>query len=518
MNTTNEEFEALVAKIRHQIHPETAQQSTNSYEDQEVYAPIDPAEEAKAEDHISENEDSELDSPNKRSKQAILTPSTEEWMPFARQQPSLTSALMLRYISSCKHDHWFLTLVDATETRDESSATQARMLAKLYLFVHDYIPYCLTGAYAHIRGEDIMHNILCKSKERSLARHVISKEADAAFAKLADWMERGDTWKESLANAEAKATGLLSPSNILALLILLIIDSREALDVRHSFREGPTSQNLGEVFEHKKDVRQAEVPLLVDYNRLFGSDFVRCIVDIRRYIPSLLQDISLKGSPADRATPADSATPEVDIPDSPAPEEAKGQFVGELREETGKLDATIIRGLAAAAEAQVSILLNAIKAAAAVQVSAIREELEVIGTDIQAVRELVPAIQEATPAWNAIIRVEGGIEAFRNRIEAKLADLQVVTSKFREPKLGKDSYLISCCPVLSDIAQDLKAYEARLIRAAWFYFGCFGSPDNDVGADSDATNAPMDKFPDLPGQHVLEAIRHVHVRAFSKQL
>ncbi|KAJ3554727.1 hypothetical protein NPX13_g10536 [Xylaria arbuscula] len=64
LKTTNEEFEALVAKITQQIQPETTQQfSTNSYEDQEVYAPIDPAEEAEAEDDLSEDEDSELDSP-----------------------------------------------------------------------------------------------------------------------------------------------------------------------------------------------------------------------------------------------------------------------------------------------------------------------------------------------------------------------------------------------------------------------------------------------------------------------
>ncbi|KAJ8119296.1 hypothetical protein O1611_g10639 [Lasiodiplodia mahajangana] len=102
-----------------------------------------------------------------------------------------------------------------------------------------------------------------------------------------------------------------------------MIDPREALNVRHGFWKGITGQNLGATFEQKKETRRSQVPLVVDYNSLFGSDFVRCIDDIRRYIPSSLQNISLKGPPildkmAGSVTPIDRPSPEVEILDSAA--------------------------------------------------------------------------------------------------------------------------------------------------------------------------------------------------------
>ncbi|KAJ8130905.1 hypothetical protein O1611_g2718 [Lasiodiplodia mahajangana] len=181
-------------------------------------------------------------------------------------------------------------------------------------------------------------------------------------------------------------------------------------------------------------------------------------------------------------------------------------------------------------------------AAAAAQVSAVREEvkslrqtlhaiseqhqdqnthdqLDVIRRDMQAIQDSVQAVyDEATPAWDAIIQVQSEIEAFKNGIGAQIADLKAAMSKSKEPKLGDDGYLIARCPVPSNVALEPKAYEARLIRAAWFYFDYFGSPNDGVGADGDAGEATLKEFPDFPHKHVHEAIRHVHMRAFGSEL
>lgn len=37
--------------------------------------------------------------------------------------------------------------------------TQCRMLAKACLFLRDYLPRGVTGRYAHIRGDHVMHHL-----------------------------------------------------------------------------------------------------------------------------------------------------------------------------------------------------------------------------------------------------------------------------------------------------------------------------------------------------------------------
>ncbi|KAI0965721.1 hypothetical protein F4678DRAFT_467266 [Xylaria arbuscula] len=61
---------------------------------------------------------------------------------------------------------------------------QCRMLAKMYLFLRDYVPQGLTGRFTHIRGH---------------------RNIEASFTQLREWMGKGKNLWESMKNNVAEA-------------------------------------------------------------------------------------------------------------------------------------------------------------------------------------------------------------------------------------------------------------------------------------------------------------------------
>jgi hypothetical protein len=75
---------------------------------------------------------------------------------------------------------------------------------------------------------------------------------------------------------------------------------KEALDAvktesdrqkKDGFWEGMDAEHLYQVFAPAED-RKAETPLLADYDRLFGRDFVNCQRDIKPYLPAWAKGLS----------------------------------------------------------------------------------------------------------------------------------------------------------------------------------------------------------------------------------
>lgn len=77
------------------------------------------------------------------------------WWLWAPTKASRTSHKS--FLSAAKHDR-ILSLSRAI--KDQGDATQELMLIKSYLFIRDCIPHGLTGAYAHILGDDVMEYLL----------------------------------------------------------------------------------------------------------------------------------------------------------------------------------------------------------------------------------------------------------------------------------------------------------------------------------------------------------------------
>ncbi|KAI1261824.1 hypothetical protein F5Y18DRAFT_400660 [Xylariaceae sp. FL1019] len=59
-------------------------------------------------------------------------------------------------------------------------------------------------------------------------------------------------------------------------------------------------------------------------------------------------------------------------------------------------------------------------------------------------------------------------------------------------------------------------YERRLTRAAWHYIALLGSPDDGVAEDGEAWETTRKLFRDLPKDHLLRAIEHVHIQAYHR--
>lgn len=255
-----------------------------------------------------------------RSVSTKTTPTTTmEWLPLKSSQTAKARVLRLSNIESRKDEDWFLAF--ATEM-DPTDHIQSKMVAKIYLFLRDFIPEGLTGPYAHIRGNDIMDQLLCHKKESTYSRHTVSTYANKVLIDLGHWQGTAKNWQEALRRGKAeadaekystakkkmagRAPGLHSPAALMAVLIIaypdpnskvrnwigrmqigwMMTQPRDTLKVTSGFWKGVHAGNINTVFAPETDEeRKAAVTVLADYDSIFGQDFTNCIKDIRPYLP-----------------------------------------------------------------------------------------------------------------------------------------------------------------------------------------------------------------------------------------
>lgn len=116
------------------------------------------------------------------------------------------------------------------------------------------------------------------------------------------------------------------------------------------------------------------------------------------------------------------------------------------------------------------------------------------------------AMQTAvSPAMQKLVQNE--IRVVRDAVN----DLKSQSEKV--PLAGEKGFLTQRCPAPQG---DQTVYESRLFRAAMFYIQCLGSPDDGVGADQDAIEETLEHFLDLPEEHIVFAIEHVHMQAYNR--
>ncbi|KAI3392396.1 hypothetical protein diail_5747 [Diaporthe ilicicola] len=253
--------------------------------------------------------------PAQDSSKARMTP-PPDWLPPARPHRIFKATKVLRRGNLHAHTHrdWFLALVSVMESKDQ---IQSKMVAKLYLFLRDFIPHGLTGRFSHIQGNDVMNQLLCHFNESTMSRHKVTKYAESVFTELEQWMGSNQNWQEALRQAKAdfekrrtgkkraggKAPGLHTAAALLAVLAIshpdarfrtwvgklqidwMMTQRRDTLHVASGFWAGLNGQNLGTVFAADNDARDAETPILLDFNRIFGADFLSCRKDIRTVLP-----------------------------------------------------------------------------------------------------------------------------------------------------------------------------------------------------------------------------------------
>lgn len=82
--------------------------------------------------------------------------------------------------------------------RRRGDTSQESMLTRFYLFMLDNLPQGLTGSFSHVDGNDVMDYLLCHKGASTPSRHKVTKQAEAAFIKLEEWMSKGATWREAL--------------------------------------------------------------------------------------------------------------------------------------------------------------------------------------------------------------------------------------------------------------------------------------------------------------------------------
>lgn len=257
-----------------------------------------------------------------------------DWLPQARSPLLMSNSRVAPFVEAKKNRHWFIAFANAIY-QDQDDHHQGGMLAKLYAFLHDFLPCGFTGRWAHIHGNDVMDVLLSHTKEFSFTRHRATSGAAAAFEHLGDWMSKGSTWQEAMFNAEGgrkkrSKPVLYSPEQLAALLVIAYPDvryrelvgrlqvgwmmgPRAGLEVHDGFWEGITEADLDDVFEaEKKPV--SSVVRLADYDRLLGLDFTKACKDIRPHLPRWAQDLGLSLtplSPASRETSVLSSVVEV---------------------------------------------------------------------------------------------------------------------------------------------------------------------------------------------------------------
>lgn len=267
--------------------------------------------------------------------------STTPWLESHRESPfNSAKALNTTWIRNRKSEGWFLTLANAIYTEFHDQA-QARMLTKLYFFLLEFMPTGLTGRWAHIDGQNVMEYLLTHTAEGGVARNTVTKGSAASFDALEKWMDGGNTWQDALEISRsgarkskglngagkkdaAKAKGLHSPAHLLALMVFDYPEKTymsrikelkitwmldDDVDVREGFWKGFTDDDIPSTFQDDKTARQPAVELLVDYKRILGEDFVRCMEDMHPYLPDKpwAQSLSLpdRGSSARMSTGSD---------------------------------------------------------------------------------------------------------------------------------------------------------------------------------------------------------------------
>ncbi|KAK9792838.1 hypothetical protein SCARD494_06706 [Seiridium cardinale] len=260
------------------------------------------------------------DSPNVpgRSKTRSAVPMSN-WLPSQHPPIIPTKALHLNFINANKHHDWFLRLAWAMN-EDKGDELQCRMLAKVYIFLREFMPQGLTGEFAHLQGDQIMHHLLCHKGEHQMSRHKMAKEADAAFAELQKWMA-GNDWTDYIRQPHVgrntwKAPALHSPEGIVALMVIAHPVSSRFRDwinrlglqwmmkprngtwcIDDGYWNGMDPSNLY-IFQ-PPEPRTAEIPLLVDYTRLLGRGFLCHRKDIRPCLQPWAAHIQLDGDPSD---------------------------------------------------------------------------------------------------------------------------------------------------------------------------------------------------------------------------
>ena len=244
------------------------------------------------------------------------SPKDVGWLPSRHEPPLLDGPLSHKYIKERKSSDWFLTLHDAMPRKYE-----ARMMAKMYLFLRQYMPEGLTGRWAHLRGNKIMRVLLSDREEQCVSRHKATKKIYPSLEKLETWMAKGGIWRVVWENSKVEArkmkphtakrkqherapSPLYSPERCLAFLILAypdrkyrdkfqrlqlgwMIDDPAALNVQdNGFWRGLDSHAVSSLFSPEKALQTNDVEdRSLDYDVLFGAAFPQCREDIRPYLP-----------------------------------------------------------------------------------------------------------------------------------------------------------------------------------------------------------------------------------------
>ncbi|KAI1276830.1 hypothetical protein F5Y07DRAFT_408060 [Xylaria sp. FL0933] len=283
------------------------------------------------------------------------TAQSTAWLPSKHEPPLLDGPLTVKYIKEHKANDWFLTLHDAMPQTYE-----AWMMAKVYIFLRQYMPEGLTGRWAHLRGSEVMKVLLSDGDvgEQCASRHKATKKIYPSLGKLKDWMAKGHSWQIALENSKVEAKKMKAhaarrkqlerapmplyvPERCLAILVLgypdrkyrdmfqrlhveWMMDDPKALNVQgQGFWCGLDSRAVSSVFLQAKPLPATEATNCgLDYDVLFGASFPRCREDIRPYLPSeeWAQGLCLGTRGSDKGTvdsrPADDHNAYI-IPDSP---------------------------------------------------------------------------------------------------------------------------------------------------------------------------------------------------------
>lgn len=233
-----------------------------------------------------------------------------DWLPLAREDGKyfMRDSRVMAFIELHGSTDWFLRFALAI-TQDGGDIAQAKMVTKAYAFLRDFMPSGFTGQWSHIMGQDVMNVLMSHTKDMAVTRHKATKDIQETFTQLEDWMKTGATFKEAIGKEHAgkgkerRALTLYSPAHLVALLIISYPDA--------TFRQWIGRLQipwmmypLAEMVKHTtdgfwKDLTAAdfsmfqpepqyisETPLLADYNRLFGPDFLKAAKDFRPFLPS----------------------------------------------------------------------------------------------------------------------------------------------------------------------------------------------------------------------------------------
>lgn len=166
----------------------------------------------------------------------MTTPAcSEDWLPYAAKPTLQPKAHYSKVVKALKHRDWFIAFIWAIETSNKDNGIQSKLLFKLYFFLRDFIPQGLSGKFGHIKGDQVMEQLLCHA-ETTPSRHKVTKYAEITFSDLERWMGKHESWQSALNEAKAgyerqkkagvkkrppwRAPGLHSPAGMLAVLVI----------------------------------------------------------------------------------------------------------------------------------------------------------------------------------------------------------------------------------------------------------------------------------------------------------